>query len=278
MNNRLVRALMVATTLAAFAGTASANETSSATDLGDGTLEYAIVLPSGQAFVQLFVRQNGIQNIALDITHLATDLGDGTTRYALTINDYYKVGEILEYRFYHYLPNSPGLFTPGPIENEWRWIRYGQPRVSFGGDSYFVGPYTMGSGGSIDTEIYTTYGTSNIEPVATGWQLDRAAATPFAAPLLGPSATMLAVYVAACDGSGWVRIDGTPFAVAAPTESSNAGEYDWSGTFDAQLPGQTIDGPYECGGYDTIVDTLIGPQTLRTAAAVTFAYVVAHRS
>ncbi|HEX4461823.1 MAG TPA: hypothetical protein VIA18_27775, partial [Polyangia bacterium] len=265
-------------TLAGFATVAAANETSSATDYGNGTLEYAIVLPSGQAFVQLFVRQNGIQNIALDIAHLGTDLGDGTTRYAITISNYYKPGTIIEYRFYHYLPNSPGLFTPGPIENEWRWFTYGQPRVSFGGDDYFVGPYTMGSGGSIDTEIYTTYAASNIEPVATGWQLDRASATPFAAPLLGPSATMLAVYVAACDGSGWVRIDTTPFAVAAPAETSNAGEYDWSGTFDAQLPGQTVDGRYECGGYDTIVDTLIGPQTLRTAAGVTFAYVVAHRS
>jgi hypothetical protein len=278
MNRFMIRALAVVIFAMGAGGEARAAQTGTATDLGGGGVEFDITLPSGQAFVQLFVRQNGIQNIALDITHLATDLGNGTTRYALTINNYYKVGEILEYRFYHYLPNSPGLFTSGPIENEWRWIRYGQPRVSFGGDSYFVGPYTMGSGGSIDTEIYTTYGTSNIEPVATGWQLDRASATPFAAPLLGPSATMLAVYVSACDGSGWVRIDGTPFAVAAPTESSNAGEYTWSGTFDAQLPGQTIDGRYECGGYETIVDTLIGPQTLTTAAGVTFAYVVANRS
>ena len=247
MNSRIVRALMVAATLAGFTTVAAANETSSANDLGNGTLEYAIVLPSGQAFVELFVRQNGIQNIAFDISRFGTALGDGTTRYAFTIPNFYKPGTIIEYRFYHYLPNSPGLFTPGPIENEWRWMTYGQPRVSFGGDSYFVGPYTMGSGGSIDTEIYTTYGTSNIEPVATGWQLDRASATPFAAPLTGSSATLFAVYVAACDGSGWVRIDGTPFAVAQPSETSSAGEYHWSGTFDAQLPGQTVDGRYECG-------------------------------
>src|ERR1700759_5269424 len=104
MNSRIVRALTVAATVASFATVATANETSSAIDHGDGTLEYAIVLPSGQAFVELFVRQNGIQNIAFDISRFGTALGDGTTRYAFTIPNFYEPGTIVEYRFYHYMP------------------------------------------------------------------------------------------------------------------------------------------------------------------------------
>lgn len=281
MTPRIIRAPLAAVaTVAVFACTAApahARETSSATDLGNGTIEYAVVLPSGQAFVELFVRQNGIQNIALDITRFATPLGDGTTKYGFTIPSFYRAGEILEYRFYSYLPHAPGLFTPGPIENQWRWLRYGQPRVTFGGDRYFVGPFTMGSGGAIDTEIYTVYASSNVEPVATGWQLDRASATPFVTPLTGTSATLLAVYAAACDGSGWTRIDATPFAVAAASESSTDGWYRWSGTFDREHPGWTVDPRWECGGYQESVATLAGTQMLTTDAGVTFAYVVAHR-
>lgn len=276
MSHRFVRFATVVAVLAVSA-VAVAHERSSATDEGNGTVEYAVVLPSGQAFVELFVRQNGIQNIALDITRFGTPLGDGTTRYAFTIPNFYRAGEILEYRFYSYLPHAPGLFTPGPIENEWRWLTYGQPRVRIGGDSYFLGPYGMASGGAIDTQVYTVYATSNVQPAETGWLLDRAGATPFAAPLVGASATMLAVYVAACDGSGWVRIDGTPFAVAAPGETSADGWYRWSGTFDGQRPGATVDPTYECGGYGEVVDTAIGPQTVTTDAGVTFAYVLAHR-
>ena len=33
-------------------------------ELSDGKVKYSITLPSGQEFVQLFVRQNGIQNFA----------------------------------------------------------------------------------------------------------------------------------------------------------------------------------------------------------------------
>ena len=56
-----------------------------------------------------------------------------------------------------------------------------------------------------------------------------------------------------------------------------AGRYVWSGTIDSELPGQTIDPTYECGGYDTIVQTYIGPQTLRTNASVRLAYVVQYQ-
>ena len=46
----------------------------------------------------------------------------------------------------------------------------------------------------------------------------------------------------------------------------------------SQLPGTRMTPDYECGGNDVTISTLIGPQTLRTNGAVTFAYVLEHKS
>src|SRR5262245_52276777 len=51
------------------------------TILDGGRIEYRVVLPRGQAYVELFVRQNGIQNVASEITRRAVDNGDGTATY-----------------------------------------------------------------------------------------------------------------------------------------------------------------------------------------------------
>ena len=40
-------------------------------------MEFAVVLPSGQAYVEVFARQNGIQNVAQNIVNSEQDNGDG---------------------------------------------------------------------------------------------------------------------------------------------------------------------------------------------------------
>ena len=114
MNGFMIRALAVVTFVMGAGSEARAAQTGTATDLGDGGVEFDITLPSGQAFVQLFVRQNGIQNVALEITRHATDRGDGSTVYGLAIPHYYRVGDRIEYRFYSYLPASPRSLYAGP--------------------------------------------------------------------------------------------------------------------------------------------------------------------
>jgi len=89
-----------------------------ACDLGNGRLGFQVTLPKGQQYVEVFARQNGIQNVAVAIQGSAVDHGDGTATYAF-VRDGYRPGDLVEYRFYSYLPRSPGVFTPGPIE--WRW-------------------------------------------------------------------------------------------------------------------------------------------------------------
>ena len=98
---------------------------------GDRTFE--VTLPSGQQYVEVFVRQNGIQNVATAIQASGVDNGDGTTTYALTRAGY-AASDAVEYRFYSYLPGSPGVFTPGPIENAW----YGQAAIPVTQDAAVV--------------------------------------------------------------------------------------------------------------------------------------------
>jgi hypothetical protein len=85
---------------------------------GAGELTFQVTLPSGQQYVELFVRQNGIQNVATAIQGSGVDHGDGTATYALTRGGY-APSDRVEYRFYSYRPASPGVFTPGAAEQRW---------------------------------------------------------------------------------------------------------------------------------------------------------------
>ncbi|MBN1412712.1 MAG: DNRLRE domain-containing protein [Spirochaetales bacterium] len=93
-------------------------------DMGNGILYFSVTLPSNQQYVEIFVRQNGIQNVAVNIAGNGRPNFDGTTTYTF-IKWGYSIGDFVEYRFYSYLPVSPGVFTPGPIENIWLDYKYG---------------------------------------------------------------------------------------------------------------------------------------------------------
>jgi hypothetical protein len=97
-------------------------------DLGDGTVQFSVTLPAGQAYVEVFSRQNGIQNVAQNIVDSAQVHGDGTSTYS-HVRGGYAAGDRIEYRFYSYLPASPGLFTPGPAEQVWVDARYESTQV-----------------------------------------------------------------------------------------------------------------------------------------------------
>jgi hypothetical protein len=95
-----------------------AKNTGSACDLGNGSFKFQVTLASGQQYVEVFARQNGIQNVATAITQNGTTNADGTKTYSLTRSGY-SSNDSIEYRFYSYLPNSPGVFTPGPTQSTW---------------------------------------------------------------------------------------------------------------------------------------------------------------
>ena len=121
-------------------------------DLGGGQLEYRVTLPSGERYVELFVRQNGIQNLAQAIAGFGVDHGDGSTTYVLARGGY-APSDVVEYRFYSYLPAAPGVFTPGPSEPVW-YTRSAAPvthvtNVAVGKDAAVVYA-SLGTGPSAD--------------------------------------------------------------------------------------------------------------------------------
>jgi hypothetical protein len=95
-----------------------ANNSGNVCNLGGGQLKFQVRLPSGQSYVEVFSRQNGTQNVATAITGSAVSNGDGTSTYSLTRSGYAAADKV-EYRFYSYLPSSPGVFTPGAAESVW---------------------------------------------------------------------------------------------------------------------------------------------------------------
>jgi hypothetical protein len=105
----------------------------SVTDVGGGSLEYQVTLPSGQQYVELFVTQNGIQNVASNIVASGESNGDGTTTYSF-VQSGYSAGDAIDYRFYSYLPASPGVFTPGPAEQVWYYEQVAPSSAPPGGE------------------------------------------------------------------------------------------------------------------------------------------------
>lgn len=97
--------------------------------LASDQLRFEVTLPAGQQYVELFVRQNGVQNVATAIQGSAVANGDGTATYSL-VRGGYAAGDVVEYRFYSYLPGAPGVFTPGPAEQAWTTLDVGGPIVT----------------------------------------------------------------------------------------------------------------------------------------------------
>lgn len=118
-----MRQLLALVTLVLLAPLSFAN--TSLRDLGNGQVAFEIKLPSNQQFVQVFARQNGQQNVAEAITPSAQSNGDGTSTYRY-VRGGYQQGDLIEYRFYSYLPSASGVFTPGTTENNWTSYKYGQ--------------------------------------------------------------------------------------------------------------------------------------------------------
>lgn len=101
------------------------DENCKATDMGNGSIAFEVKLPTYQQYVEIFVRQNGIQNVAQNIVDKFENNYDGTVTYKY-VGIGYKAGDVVEYRFYSYASNSQGVFTPGPIENSWNTLTVSQ--------------------------------------------------------------------------------------------------------------------------------------------------------
>lgn len=89
-------------------------------ELPNGDVRYAISFPAKQQYVEVFVRQNGVQNVSGNIVQSERNNGDGTYTYERIVPaSWYHAGDVIQARFYSYKPQTPGVFTPGPQEQVW---------------------------------------------------------------------------------------------------------------------------------------------------------------
>jgi hypothetical protein len=247
-------------------------------DFGNASARFDVTLPSNQAYVEVFARINGLQNIAGDITDSETPAGNGYSRYSKTVAGY-SAGDFIEFRAYHYLSASAGVFTPGPSETQWLSYLYG----SYPHHEYFKardGWYDLTPNpvrGDID--VYFGHHTSNIVPYSSGWYLMRGMAPMLTVPAKLSTAELLSLYVRKCGTREWVPVSSvTTFLPSYRTEQVFNNVYQYVPIYNNnQLPGQQVDPAFECGGYPMTINTRNGPVTLTTGAKVQFAYVVRHR-
>jgi hypothetical protein len=88
--------------------------------LANGNMQYSITFPQTQAYVEAFVRQNGVQNISGNIVSSRVANADGTFTYSrVAPASTYHTGDVISVRFYSYRSGMPGVFTPGPAETLW---------------------------------------------------------------------------------------------------------------------------------------------------------------
>jgi hypothetical protein len=88
--------------------------------LSNGDVKFSVTYPVQKAYVEVFARKNGQQNIAVNIVGSQVFNGDGTYTYSLVVpGSNYNSGDVILARFYSYSTGGPGIFTPGPTDETW---------------------------------------------------------------------------------------------------------------------------------------------------------------
>jgi hypothetical protein len=253
----------------------SADDTTFA-QLPNGAARFEVTLPSAQAYVEVFVRQNGIQNTAKAIQKSEVKLQDkvGFSRYSLEGGSF-KTGDKIEYRFYSYLPGKPGVFTPGKAESVWKTQLYGAACTS--SFETTAGAFCLDAKAASQTQVYTASAKEWITPQSRGWALNPALLGELKTNALLDDAELLGVFVKVCATGKWVPIEETPYRPLSASEAIVGLDYVYTPqNLNTTFPGTKVRDTYACGGRFVTIPTLIGNQTLLTDASVEFAYVVEH--
>jgi hypothetical protein len=246
----------------------------SATELANGQVKYRVTLPSGQRYVEVFARKNGVQNLAQNITASGQSNGDGTTTYSYTKSGYGN-GDQVEYRFYSYI--GPGVFTPGATASTWVSFTYGASTFQTSAGNYYLGAQQDANGRTFSYQIEVTTGQTFVTPYQTGWVMTKASPQDASIPVTATEAELVATFVKKAGSSVYDPV--TAYDTYAITPSSSAAWLDVSVVPDTSLyPGQPVDPAYAEGGHSVTINTIIGPRTLQTDATVTFAYLVKQRT
>ena len=247
----------------------------SATDLGVGSVRFSVTLPSGQHYVEVFSRKNGVQNVAHNITSSGVVNTDGTTTYTFEKSGYAN-GDLIEYRFYSYV--GPGVFTPGPGESTWVSFRYGGAATfQTSGGTYLLGPQQDASGRTFSYQVETTTDRTYVTPYSTGWFLTKASPADASIAVQYVEAELVGTFVKKAGSTSYDPVASYDTYSIAPT--LDGAWLDIAVDPDTAIyPGVMVDSRYAEGGHPITLQTFIGPQTLLTDATVTFAYLIKQKT
>ncbi len=243
----------------------------SAIDLGSGSVKYSVTLPSGQHYVEVFARKNGVQNTAHEITSSGVVNGNGTTTYSY-VKTGYQAGDAVEYRFYSYIGRA--VFTPGPAQTVWVSFSYGgAPVFHTSVGDYLLADQKDAIGRTFSYQIETSSGPTQITPFGTGWFVTRASPSSTEVEVKSVEADLIATFV---KRAGSELYD--PVAQYDSYAISSLHEPHWldiSVEPDSTVyPGEHIDQTYAEGGRFVTLQTEIGPQSVYTDATVSFAHLI----
>ncbi len=248
----------------------------SATDLGSGSVQYTVTLPSGQHYVELFARKNGVQNTAHEITSSGLPNGDGTATYSF-VKTGYKAGDAVEYRFYSYIGRA--VFTPGPAQTAWVSFTYGGSAPTFHttlGD-FLLANQVDGSGRNFSYQIALSSGSTAITPYGSGWFVTRASPTGTEVEVQSAEAALIGTFVKRAGSDLYDPVT----KYDSYTISSFQSPHWLDITVDpdtAVYPGERSDQTYAEGGHYVTVQTVIGPQSVYTDATVHFAFLIKQKT
>lgn len=249
-------------------------------DLGNGSVKFSVTLPANQQYVELFVRQNGIQNVAQAITNSAVANTDGTYTYSL-VKSGYSVNDKIEYRFYSYLPAGGAVFTPGPVEQSWLSYTYGAATVFKTQDGNFqLGAGKNAQNQPVFVDVYQQEAIGTVQPAQTGWYLVKALPQDLSINVKSGyvNAKFKGLFVKPCTSDVWVNIQNTWFAYNTNAFYENLVP-SVSYLVDITVNQTTATGvqpttAYDCGGDLLPVKTQIGVVNVRNNTKVNYAYVV----
>ena len=247
----------------------------SATDLGAGNVKFSVTLPSGQRYVEVFSRKNGVQNLAQNITASGVANTDGTTTYSY-VKSGYQTGNLIEYRFYSYI--GPGVFTPGPASSVWASFTYGPaPTFQTSAGTFVLGPQQDSLGRTFSYQVVTSTGTTGVTPYSTGWYLTKASPTNAEVSANYAQIDLVGTYVKRASSAVHDPVTAyDTYTIDAVHGPNYLGIFVTPDT--QQYPGQRVDQTYATGGRFITIPTFIGPQSLYTDATVTFAYLIKQKT
>ncbi len=248
-------------------------------------LKLSIVLPTGQTYVEMFAKKNGVLNVATNITSSAIDNGDGTSTYSLILNGYTS-GDVIEYRSYSYVAGQSSIFTPGADASVWKTMNYG-------GFTTADANYILGAHDGVFTEVVYSNKREHTMPMfwtsmgQGGYHHDwlwYGHPEDLALPLVMTDARKVAIYVQRCTDGAWVNLDdATPYSTLSTFhEYIHAGDSEYrlirneGGAYPGYVIGGVLHEEYACGSRTINVRYYYGYENKQTDGTVSFAYVINH--